>query len=216
MRSVVLRSKSLLGSLAVAAWLTASCAAPTREEAPPTPSAQAPRASATAPAKEAPVAPAPEEAKAAPKAQAPAPTAKAPAAAKPTATAAKPTATPAKPTATPSPPTAAAPPASASPAKPTLDLKSLEQRLKDTKAIGLMTKLAVKNQVDDLVDQFRAYHDGRRPPTLPDLRRPYELLLMKLLSLLQDKDPSLAQALNDSREAIWGILSDRDKFTQYS
>src|SRR5258706_4640484 len=34
---------------------------------------------------------------------------------------------------------------------PTLDLKSLEQRLKDTHAIAVMTKLALKNQVDDLV-----------------------------------------------------------------
>lgn len=98
----------------------------------------------------------------------------------------------------------------------TLDLKSLEERLKDTKAIGLLTKLSLKNQVDDLVGRFKAYHSGQRPPTLPQLRKPYELLLMKLLSLLQDADPGLAQALNDSREAIWGILSDRSKFDQYA
>lgn len=102
------------------------------------------------------------------------------------------------------------------PAPSPLDLKSLEQKLKDTKAIGLMTKLAVKNQVDDLVSQFRAFHEGRRPPTLPELRRPYELLLMKLLALLQDRDPGLAKALDDSREAIWGLLSDRGKFAQHS
>jgi hypothetical protein len=99
-------------------------------------------------------------------------------------------------------------------APPALDLKSLEQKLKETKAIGLMTKLTVKNQVDDLVSQFRAFHAGRQPPTLPELRRPYELLLMKLLALLQDEEPSLAKALHDSREAIWGVLSDRNKFAQ--
>jgi hypothetical protein len=97
---------------------------------------------------------------------------------------------------------------------PPLDLKSLEQKLKDTTAIGLMTKLAIKNQVDDLVSQFRAYHQGRQPPTLAELRRPYELLLMKLLALLQDQDPGLAKTLHDSRDAIWGVLSDRNKFEQ--
>jgi hypothetical protein len=101
-------------------------------------------------------------------------------------------------------------------AAPALDLKSLEQKLKETPAIGLMTKLSLKNQVDDLVTQFRAYHEGRRPPTLPELRRPYELLLMKILSLLQDQDPGLARSLDQSRDAIWGVLSDRDKFARLS
>jgi hypothetical protein len=111
---------------------------------------------------------------------------------------------------------AKAPPAQAAPAPPPLDIKSLEQRLKDTEAIGLMTKLSIKNQVDDLVDRFRAYHDGHRPPTLAELRRPFEMLLMKLLALLQDRDPTLATALDRSREAIWGVLADRQKFSQRS
>lgn len=97
-----------------------------------------------------------------------------------------------------------------------LDLKSLEQRLKDSRAIGLMTKLSLKNQVDDLVAQFRAYHEGRQPPALPELRRPYELLVMKLLALLQDQDPGLAKAIHDSRDAIWGVLADRNKFLKYT
>lgn len=110
---------------------------------------------------------------------------------------------------------AATPVATPAPVTP-LDLKSLEQRLKDSRAIGLMTKLSIKNQVDDLVAQFRAYHDGRQPPTLPELRRPYELLVMKLLSLLQDQDPGLAKAIHDSRDAIWGVLADRGKFLKYT
>jgi hypothetical protein len=39
-------------------------------------------------------------------------------------------------------------------------------------------------------------------------------LLMKVLSLLQDGDPSLAKAISGSREAIWGILSDPQKFSK--
>jgi len=95
-----------------------------------------------------------------------------------------------------------------------LDLKSLEQRLKDTSAIGLMTKLSLKNQVDDLIARFRDYHRGASKVALAELRHPYELLLMKVLSLLQDGDPALAQAINASRDAIWEVLADRDKFLQ--
>jgi len=110
----------------------------------------------------------------------------------------------------------AVPPVAAKPeAPPLLDLKSLEQRLKETNAIGVLTKLSLKNQVDDLLEQFRDYyHQGRLKTTLAELRQLYELLLMKTLSLLQDGDPALAKAINASREAIWAILSDRDKFSK--
>jgi len=97
---------------------------------------------------------------------------------------------------------------------PPLDLRSLEQRLKDTGAIGVLTKLSLKNQVDDLVERFKAFHGGQRPPTLGDLRPAFELMLMKVLSLLQDKDAALARDINASREAIWGVLADQDKFAK--
>ena len=103
-------------------------------------------------------------------------------------------------------------PAAAAP----LDLRSLEQRLKDTGAIGVLTKLSLKNQVDDLVGRFKAFHGGQRPPTLGDLRPAFELMLMKVLSLLQDKDAALARDINASREAIWGVLADHDKFAKYT
>jgi hypothetical protein len=123
-------------------------------------------------------------------------------------------------------PAKAAPPASAAqppkkdiiaqaagtPKSAPLDLTSLEARLKETEAIGVMTKIALKNQVDDLLDQFRAFYAGKLKTTLAELRRPYDLLVLKVLSLLQDSDPSLAAAIAASREAIWGILSDPKKF----
>lgn len=112
-------------------------------------------------------------------------------------------------------PVRAATPAIARPATPPLDLRSLEQRLKETNAIGVLTKLSLKNQVDDLVARFRAFHSGQRPPTLPELRPSFELLLMKVLSLLQDRDTALANEINASRDAIWGVLTDRDKLSQY-
>ena len=95
---------------------------------------------------------------------------------------------------------------------PPLDMKSLETRLKETKAIGVFTKLALKNQVDDLLNQFRAHYHGQSKTTRAELRRAYEMLLLKVLALLQDSDPPLAGAIVASREAIWGILADPAKF----
>ena len=97
-------------------------------------------------------------------------------------------------------------------APPPLDLKSLETRLKDTKAIGVFTKLTLKNQVDDLLDRFRAFYQGRLKTSLAELRRSYDLLVLKVLALLQDADPPLANAIAASRESIWGILSNPAKF----
>ena len=99
------------------------------------------------------------------------------------------------------------------PAAP-LDLTSLEQRLRDTRAIGVFTKLSLKNQVDDLLAVFRAYHAGRGAVQLAELRQRYDLLLLKVLSLLQDGDPMLATAVSSSREAIWAILIDPKQFAR--
>jgi hypothetical protein len=107
------------------------------------------------------------------------------------------------------PPAAHAAPTAAAP----LDLSALEQRLRDTSAIGLFTKLSLKNQVDDLVAQFRAFHQGSSTPTLAELRRRFELLVIKVVSLVQDDDPSLAAAISASREALWALLSDPKKFS---
>ena len=97
-------------------------------------------------------------------------------------------------------------------AAPPLNLPALETRLKETKAIGVFTKITLKNQVDDLLDQFRAYYQGRVKTTLAELRPPYDRLLLKVLSLLQDDDPELAREIVSSREAIWSILADPAKF----
>jgi hypothetical protein len=97
-------------------------------------------------------------------------------------------------------------------APPALDLASLEQRLRDTHAIGVFTKLSLKNQVDDLLGAFRAYHGGQDKISLTALRQRFDLLLLKVLTLLQDGDPPLASAISSSREAIWGMLADREKF----
>ncbi len=75
-----------------------------------------------------------------------------------------------------------------------------------------MTKLTLKGQVDDLLDRFHEYYQGKAKLTMKDLRRSYDLLMMKVLSLLQDTDQQLASAIVASREAIWGLLADPVKF----
>ena len=130
----------------------------------------------------------------------PAPTAAAPSAGTPTPKAASKT----------------APPVAETPSvAPVLDLSTLEAQLKGTKAIGIFTKLTLKNQVDDLLDQFREFYDGKAKPTMTDLRRSFDLLMMKVLSLLQDEDQKLASAIVSSREAIWGLLADRKTFSTF-
>jgi hypothetical protein len=109
----------------------------------------------------------------------------------------------------------AGPPAAKAPAPtstPTLDFNALKVQLKETKAIGVFTKLSLKNKVDDLLEQFRDYYRGKATITMIELRRSYDLLLMKVLSLLQDTDQKLASAIVSSREAIWGMLADPKKF----
>jgi len=108
--------------------------------------------------------------------------------------------------------TAPAAPVVSQPARAPLDLESLGTRLKQTRAIGVLTKLSLKNQVDDLLAKFRAYHSRQGAATLPELRRSYDMLLLKVLSLLQDSDPPLARDIVQSRAAIWGILADPKKF----
>jgi len=120
--------------------------------------------------------------------------------------------TPVSPPTTPEPESREKPPQPEKVVPPPLDLKLLEKRLKETSAIGIFTKLALKNQVDDLLDKFRDYYQGHTKITLAQLRQPYEMLIMKVLTLLQDNDPRLAQDLLASREAIWSVLSDPEKF----
>jgi hypothetical protein len=117
--------------------------------------------------------------------------------------------------ATPQPPqqkTVVAAPAPAAP--PPMALATLEQRLKDTDAIGVFTKLALKNQVDDLLNRAKTHHLSNGNTTLAQLRQSYDQLLSKVHGLLKDGDPALAKAIIASREALWTVLADPVKFAK--
>ena len=49
-------------------------------------------------------------------------------------------------------------PSNAAATPPGLDLASLETRLRATNAIGMFTKRSRKNQIDDLLHEFEAFH----------------------------------------------------------
>ncbi len=222
-----------ISAAAIAASLVlSSCAAPQRSPESARPPAQIPATIAPeqsvvptpAPPTPAPApAPAPTPAQASAPASASAPTrtppAQVPAAkASPGATSGRPVSKPGdtagtaapKPSAEPAP----KPAVPESPTAPTLDLGSLEQRLKDTKAIGIFTKLSLKNQVDDLLAELRAFHNGSAKTPTAVLRQKYDTLMIKVLTLLQDGDPQLASSIASSRDALWGILMDPKKFSQ--
>lgn len=96
--------------------------------------------------------------------------------------------------------------------KPPLDVPALKARLGATPVIGQFTRLALRNEADDLVQRLRAHHRDGGKADVALLRQSYNMLVLKALALLQDGDPPLARTISDSREAIWGMLADPEKF----
>ena len=95
-----------------------------------------------------------------------------------------------------------------------LDIKQLTARLRATKAIGFFTKLALKNEIDDLLDRFRQFHGRTGEATLAVLREQFNLLFIKVISLLQDDDQELSRILAGAREILWNKLADPAAFAQ--
>ena len=98
--------------------------------------------------------------------------------------------------------------------QPSLDLEQLEARIRQTNAIGFFTKLELKGQVDDLLDDFRNFHEASGDLSLDELRERFNLLMLKVLSSLQDEDPELSGDIAVARPTLWTVLSDPAKFAQ--
>ncbi len=96
----------------------------------------------------------------------------------------------------------------------TYDINALVARLRDTSAIGFFTKLALKNQIDDLMDRFRRFHAREDGTPLEQLRDQFNLLFMKVITLLQDGDPALGREIAKGREILWGKLADPGEFAR--
>ena len=105
-------------------------------------------------------------------------------------------------------------PTSAVGGEATLNLEQLETRVRDTPAIGFFTKLQLKGEIDDLLEEMERFHQSDSELVLDDLQSRYELLFLKLLTLLQDDDPDLHQDVAAARGEIWAILADPERFQE--
>ena len=91
-----------------------------------------------------------------------------------------------------------------------MDLQGLEQRVRATRAISVFQKLELQKEVNELVARFRHAHTAQTAE-ISTLRPRYERLIASIQSRL-GRDPQLAGEISASREAIWGVLTDRTKF----
>ncbi len=98
----------------------------------------------------------------------------------------------------------------AAPRTEELSISALEDRLRETKAIPPLQKLALKSEIDDFLGRLREAH-ATGPREVAEMREPYEKLLVKIRGLLK-KDPQLARDIAASRETIWAVLADRTQF----
>lgn len=97
-----------------------------------------------------------------------------------------------------------------------LDLEQLENGIRKTKAVGMMTKLKLKGEINDLLDEVETYHGGSSPFALEQVREHFDLLYMKVVSLIQDKDPDLHLQLCASWDLMWDSLQDPLQFKALS
>jgi len=77
--------------------------------------------------------------------------------------------------------------------------------------MGSLTRLALRNQAEDLLQEFRTHYRSDRETRVTSLRQSYDMMVMKTLCLVQDDDPPLARTIFGSREAIWNVLADPEK-----
>lgn len=106
-----------------------------------------------------------------------------------------------------------APPRAEPAPAPDMDMEKLETRLRKTKAIGLFTKLELKSQVDELLEEVQDYHEAKSKLSLDQLEERFNLLVMKLMILLQDDDPQLHREIARARPVLWTTLADPVQFS---
>lgn len=89
---------------------------------------------------------------------------------------------------------------------PQLDMDALIERLKQTTAIGVLTKLVLRSNVNALIDEVKRYKRAKGTPTqLERIKAHFNGLLLKVLALL-DEDPKLAADIQCARDSLWHHL----------
>ena len=93
-----------------------------------------------------------------------------------------------------------------------LDVATLRVRLKDTPAIGLIAKLRLKSEIEDLMGDLAAFHAGRAVQGLDALHARYRGLVVRIAGLLEQGDAPLAHELTASTDHLWATLADPGQF----
>jgi hypothetical protein len=97
--------------------------------------------------------------------------------------------------------------------EPEFEFETLQTRLRETKALGVFTKLEIKDQISSLLDKVRKRHETGTN-NWSDLREAFDLLVLKVMTLLQDQDAELASELARARESLWAVLADPVRFAK--
>ena len=89
------------------------------------------------------------------------------------------------------------------PNKPAISMEELVERLKETEAIGVFTKLAIRSDVLDFKESINTYRKKKKLESyIGHLRERFDGLLLKILALLE-RDPPLSRDIQHARESIW-------------
>ncbi|MFQ5345797.1 MAG: hypothetical protein ACE5DZ_07555 [Mariprofundus sp.] len=87
-----------------------------------------------------------------------------------------------------------------------MNFDALKERLKNTDAIGFFTKLAIRNDIVDLMDKIKRYRkQSMLKEKMQEIRTSFDGLLLKIIALLEE-DPDLSRDLYVGRESIWESL----------
>ena len=97
-----------------------------------------------------------------------------------------------------------------------VDFETLEKRIRKTSAIGGLSKLKLSGDINKMVEDLKTYHAGNSPHTLEQHREQYDLLYMKVVSQVQDKDPELFNQLCNAWDPIWAELQDENNLKKVS
>jgi len=97
-----------------------------------------------------------------------------------------------------------------------IDFKTLEKKIRKTKAIGVMTKLKLSSDINKLLKELNAFHAGNSSLTLEQQREQYDLLYMKIVTLVQKKDPELFHQLCNVWDPLWVALQDEENLKKVS
>lgn len=88
--------------------------------------------------------------------------------------------------------------------EPVFDIDVLIERVKETDAVGVFTKLSLKNQIDDLLEHAAEVNQSPAPENVEKLRNEFEGLLLKTVTLLNNgEDYTLAEDIYLAREQLW-------------